>query len=92
MADIQVTCITKPNRMSAHEHITHLGGGGMKWTREEIIRFIDAKLNTFFVTDPATGKRSYVGVVRPTDGRAPYLQTYADGVWNNNLLSLPECP
>jgi hypothetical protein len=91
MADIQVTCITKPNRMSAHEHITHLGGGGLKWTREEVIRLIDAKINTFHVVDPVSGKRSYVGVVRPTDGRSAYVQTYADNVWNNNLLSLPEC-
>jgi hypothetical protein len=21
-----------------------------------------------------------------------YLRTYADGQWNDNLLSLPECP
>jgi hypothetical protein len=91
MADARVTCISKPNRMSAHEHITHLGGANWKWTREEVIRSIDQKTNTFYVSDPTTGKRSDVGVVRPTDGRSPFLQTYADGVWNNNLLSLPEC-
>jgi len=33
--------------------------------------------------------RAEVGVVRPDNGR-PYLRTYADGKWNNNLLSLPE--
>jgi hypothetical protein len=60
-------------------------------TREEVVRSIDARTNTFYVVDRVTGKRAYVGVVRPTDGRAPFLQTYADGVWNNNLLSLPEC-
>lgn len=91
MADIRVTCINKPNRMSSHDHITHIGGGGMKWTREEAIRLIDSKVNTFYVADAVTGKRSYVGVVRPGDGRAAFLQTYADGVWNNNLLALPEC-
>ncbi len=91
MADLRVTCITKPHRASAHEHITHLGGGGMKWTREEVIRMINAKINMYHVVDPVSGKRTYVGVVRPTDGRAPFLQTYADGVWNNNLLALPEC-
>ena len=29
-----------------------------------------------------------VGVVRPTHGQ-PYLRTYADGEWTNNLVSLP---
>lgn len=29
-----------------------------------------------------------VGVVHPAKGQ-PYLRTYADKVWNNNLLSLP---
>lgn len=29
-----------------------------------------------------------VGVVHPTSGQ-PYLRTYADKVWNNNLLALP---
>jgi hypothetical protein len=26
MADVRVTCITKPNPLSTHEHITHIGG------------------------------------------------------------------
>ena len=93
MADAQVTCITKPNVNSAHEHITHLGNpaGGWRWTREQVIASIDAKTNTFFVRDPASSKRSEIGVVRPAQG-APYLRTYADGVWNNNLLSLNQCP
>ncbi len=91
MADVQVICITKPNVISSHEHITHLGGAGWKWEREEVIRSIDAKTNTFYVIDPTSGKKAYVGVVRVSDGRPPYLQTYADGIWTNNLLSLPQC-
>lgn len=93
MADVQVTCITKPDPLSPHEHITELGNpsGGWKWSREDVIRSIDAGTNTFYVLDPRTGKRSNVGVVRPP-GRAPYLRTYADGDWNNNLLSLDQCP
>ncbi len=93
MADVRVTCITKPHPQSPHEHITHLGNlaVGWKWTREQVIASIDAETNTFFVIDPNTGKRSDVGVVRPA-GRNPYLRTYADGDWNNNLLSLDQCP
>lgn len=53
MADVQVTCITKPHPQSPPEHITHLGNPavGWKWTREEVIASIDAKANTFFVID-----------------------------------------
>ena len=92
MADVQVTCITKPDVYSTHEHITQIGGAGWRWQREDVIRSIENKTNPFYVLDPATGKRAYVGVVRPSDGnRAPYLQTHADGKWNNNLLSLPQC-
>lgn len=92
MADSQVTCITKPNPQSQHEHITHLGNPPQwVWTREQVIASIEAKTNTFFVRDPSTGKRSDVGVVREA-GKAPYLRTHADGYYNNNLLSLNQCP
>lgn len=33
MADVQVTCIIKPNPQSTVEHITHLGGAQWTWTR-----------------------------------------------------------
>jgi hypothetical protein len=93
MADVPVTCITKPDPQSPHEHITHLGNPSVpwKWTREEVIASIDARNNTFFVVDPYTGKRSTFGVVR-VPGKRPYLRTYADGDWSNNLLSLNQCP
>lgn len=92
MADVQVTCITKPHPQSQHEHITHLGNPpSWVWTREQVITSIEAKTNTFFVRDPNNGKRSEVGVVREA-GKAPYLRTHADGYYNNNLLSLNQCP
>jgi len=93
MADVEVTCITKPRPESPHEHITHLGNprAPWKWTREQVIESIEAKSNTFFVLDPVSKKRSDIAVVRPT-GQPPYVRTYADGTWNNNLLSLNQCP
>ena len=95
MADVRVTCINKPHPQSPHEHITHLGNPAAnppwKWTREEVISSIDARTNTFYVIDPRNGKRADVGVVRPV-GRPAYVQTHADGDWNNNLLSLDQCP
>jgi len=90
MAAVRVTCIIKPNPTSSFEHITHLGGQGWTWTREAVMRSIDAKTNTFHVID-AAGHRSEVGVVDPGNGRARYLRTYADGDWNNNLLALQQC-
>jgi hypothetical protein len=91
MADVRITCITKPQN-GKHEHITHVGNkdGNWKWTVEAVIQSIEAKTNTFYVADPRTGKRADVGVVRPIN-HAPYIRTYADGVWNDNLLSLPSC-
>ena len=92
MADVRVTCITKPNLLSQHEHITHLGNPpAWIWSREQVIRSIDAKENSFYVFDPISGKRADIGVARET-GKLPYLRTYADGKWNNNLLSLNQCP
>jgi len=93
MADCQITCIVKPHPLSPHEHITHVGNpsAGWIWTREQVVASIDGKTNTFYVLDPVTRKRANVGVVRQ-HGKAPFLQTHADGDWNNNLLSLNQCP
>lgn len=93
MADVLITCIKKPNPHSPHEHITHVGNpsAGWVWPREDVIRSIEEKSNTFYVVDPANGKRANVGVVRESASSA-YLRTYADGQWNNNLLSLNQCP
>ena len=93
MADCQVTCITKPNPLSSHERITHIGNPINKWVWPvaDVIYSIENKTNTFYVIDPLSGRRSEVGVVREY-GKNPYIRTYADGNWNNNLLSLNQCP
>jgi hypothetical protein len=85
--DLQVTCINKQPRNNPHEGITHLGGRGWKWTRQEVINAINSGSHTFY-TDVG-GRRAYVGVVNGPNGQ--YVQTHADGQWNNNLLALPEC-
>lgn len=87
MADAQVTCINKQPRDSTHEGITHLGGSGWRWTRQQVIDSIEAKTNTFYTY--VAGNRGSIGVVNGPNGK--YLRTYADGKWNDNLLSLPEC-
>lgn len=87
MADVRVKCINKQPRDNAHEGITHLGGDGWRWTRDQVVQSIEAKTNTFFTQE--NGKRANIGVVNGSNGK--YVQTYADGQWNNNLLSLMEC-
>lgn len=93
MAHCRITCITKPDRFSKHEHITHVGNpsAGWKITREHAILNIESGKDTFYVEDDKTGKKSEVGVVRES-GKLPYLKTHADGYWNDNLLSLDKCP
>ena len=87
MADSQVTCINKQPRSNTHEGITHLGGSGWKWTRQQVVDSIEGKTNTFYTM--VGGKRADVGVVNGANGK--YVRTFADGVWNDNLLALPEC-
>lgn len=87
MADVQVKCVTKPNRTSTHEAITNLGGDNWYWTRQQVISSIEARTNTFYTR--VGGKRADVAVVNGQNGK--YLRTHADGQWNDNLLALPEC-
>ena len=87
MADVQVTCINKQPRNNTHEGITHLGGATWKWTRQQVIDSIKAKSNSFYTL--VGNKRADVGVVKGAHG--DYVRTYADGVWNDNLLALNEC-
>jgi hypothetical protein len=94
MNEYEVTCINKPDRMSSHEHITHIGNitNTDKWrmTREEGIKRIDAKTAAFYTIDRSTEKKVYIGVWREA-GKQPFLRTYTDGKWNDNLLAQREC-
>jgi uncharacterized protein DUF3892 len=90
MADVLVGCINKQPRQDPHEGITHLGGpggGGWRWTRQQVIESIENGSNTFHTS--VGGRRAEVGVVNGPNGK--YVRTHADGIWNDNLLALPEC-
>jgi len=92
MADVRVSCINKQPRNSTHEGITHLGNTSAttpwKWPRSDVIKSIENGTNTFYTL--VDGNRGDIGVVDGPHGK--YVRTYADGKWNDNLLSLPECP
>lgn len=89
MASHRITGIRKPDQNSKHEQITHVCYDGYSWTREYVIGLIEAKTDSFYISQG--GHRSEVDVVYPTDGRKPFLRSHADGYWNDNLLALPEC-
>lgn len=92
MREFEINCISKPDRNSNNEHITHIGNTTGQWrlTRETAVARIQAKTGTYYIVDKTTGKRSYIGIVREV-GKAPYLRAHADEKWNDNLLSQPEC-
>jgi hypothetical protein len=79
--------VNKQPRMNPHEGITHCGGAGWTWTRQEVVDSINAGTNTFYTEEG--GKRANVAVVNGPNG--PYLRTHADGQWTDNLLALVEC-
>ncbi|MGN6526936.1 MAG: DUF3892 domain-containing protein [Burkholderiaceae bacterium] len=93
MSNCQITCINKSIPTGGHSHITDVGNPQVPWKRtvEQVIALIESKTDTFYVQDPVSGKTVYVGVVREA-GKRPYIRTYADGVWTDNLLSLTFCP
>ena len=93
MSEIEVNCITKPNRESRHEHITHIGNTNTGWqlSREAAISRIESKQESYYTIDRTTGRKVYVGVVREGGLKPPYLRTHADGKWNDNLLAQREC-
>lgn len=92
MNEFQVTCINKIPRFSSHEHIKFIGNTDGKWKiwRDDAINRIESGKEKFYTVDRMSGQKAYIGVVRES-GKLPYLRTYADGKWNDNLLSLNEC-
>jgi len=94
---IRITCINKSGGYHADPHhaISHLGwkndesGNTGKSTRLEIYDWIKEKNGVAYVVD-RFGNKAYVGTRENASG-TKYLQTYADRVWTDNLLSLPEC-
>lgn len=77
---------------SGHEHITDYrwrnqqSGETGESNKPAMVEWVDGAANHAYVGTGAV--RSEAGVVRPQHGQ-PFLRTYADGVWNNNLLALP---
>jgi hypothetical protein len=94
---VRITCIKKSGgyHQDPHHAIERLS-----WTNEqdgqtgsnsrlEIYNWIKTDNGTAYVKDRA-GNIAYVGTREHSNG-TKYVQTFADQVWTDNLLSLPEC-
>jgi Protein of unknown function (DUF3892) len=72
-----------------HEHIESVRwrnpntGASGQALRSQMVRWIEEGGKAYVASDANTVR---VGVV---DADPPYIRTYADGLWTNNLLSLP---
>jgi hypothetical protein len=77
-----------------HEHITDIGNNDSpspwKISRESAVRRIDGGKEAFYTFNTFRTQKVYLHVVRPP-GRPAYVQTEADGILSDNLLSLPPC-
>ena len=91
---LQIRCINKSNRYSAHERITHVGGlnaDGTRWrlAQQDAIVGIERGQWSFYVS---AGTHTVNVVVATSALGNKYLRTTADGDQPDNLLSLAECP
>jgi hypothetical protein len=89
---LQITHIRKPNPQSSHEAISHYGvtstDGTLKvYEREWLVKWLKDNDTQAYVAN-GSGK---VFCEARYNGHVNYLQTKADGVWTDNLLSLPQC-
>jgi hypothetical protein len=90
---LEISCINKTDRSSAHEKIRNAGGvsNGSRWkkTQEQIIVDIESATNQYFVK--VAGYREVSVIVGRSQWGNKYIKTTDDGEMPNNLLSLPEC-
>lgn len=94
---IRVTCIKKSGGFHSDPHhaieelswINDQSGEEGTSTRLAVYNWIQNQGGTAYVKD-ARGNKAFVGT-RDNAYGTKYVQTYADQVWTDNLLALPEC-
>lgn len=91
---VQITCINKDggNHYNPHESIEYLGwieGGTTKRTTlAGMVAWLEKGNQAY--TEDRYGNKAWLSVRTSANGNK-YVQTHADGKWNNNLLALNEC-
>jgi hypothetical protein len=77
---------------SSHRHISSVrwknpdNGKSGESTRQTMVDWITKKNGSAYVCG-GNGHMARVGVVKKAD--PPYIRSYADGEWSDNLLALP---
>jgi hypothetical protein len=88
---VYITHIRLSSSGHRHEHITEVqwrnpsSGATGQSTKTTMVDWIQNKSGDARVRDKR-GHDTRVGVVK---ANPPYIRTYADGVWTDNLLALP---
>ena len=67
---------------------TRMGSAAGRTRSPNVVRLIEQNTHRFFTSEG--GATVFVGVRTSAAGNK-FLQTYADGVWRDNLLALNEC-
>jgi Protein of unknown function (DUF3892) len=89
---VQIKCISRTERMSSHERITHVGGyESSRWkiTLNEAIGKIERGEKAFSVQ---AHRKTVSVIVAVSPSGIKYLKAEADGDQPDTLLRLPECP
>lgn len=84
-----VTCHTPDNTDPDHR-IQGVGGGFGWYPVDTVIRMI-RQGHTFYTSPPSGYGQQIIVDIHPRTHR-PYITTLADGITQNNILSLPRCP
>jgi hypothetical protein len=97
--EYQITNVDKQDRYNPHERIQRVlvkmpDGASQIMTQEEVIRAIEA-MQSFYVLLDSTFDyypRKTRVIISLSSSEYKYIKTVSDGIWENNLLSLPPIP
>lgn len=91
---VRCTAIRMSSGGYHHEHITNIWwtneattASGVS-TRAEMVQFVEVNGTRSAYVRDACGDVAYLHV-RVSSAGNKYVQTYADGIWSDNLLALP---
>ena len=87
MQIIEITCAKNNPFWPSLHNCASLSGPSGHWTRDELVTLIQSKTASVFIT--VNGRRSDLAVF--PQGSITLVRSHANGVWNDDLLALPQC-